>query len=280
MNLKIITDSTCYFDDERLKKYDITKVNLTVNYNDQSFKENEITSAEIMDLMNQGVKVTSAQPTPEEYAKCFTKYAKHYDYLIVFTLPRTLSGSAQAASLGARIAKIDNLRIFAINKCAFGMENIIELVYDEIQKASSIEEIEDIVNKANSNGALCFKISNLMHLHNGGRLSGTVAVIGSLLKIKAIIGQHLDGTLHNDAKFRTDTKVINYMLEQISKTSMGYQKVYIKVIHIKEEANFQKLMDKIKEEFPKAILSSTKLLGPVFTVHLGDEGYGITVSCL
>lgn len=68
-------------------------------------------------------------------------------------------------------------------------------------------------------------IDSLDHLHRGGRLSKTSAVLGSIVKIKPIIVMNDEGKLEVIAKERGRKKAMNRIVDMAVEQSKGWEDV-------------------------------------------------------
>ena len=109
----------------------------------------------------------------------------------------------------------------------------------------------------------------------GGRLSKLALTVGVLLRIKPIIGM-VDGKLEVIHKVRTNTSIIDLFYNKIEEYSKKYKKIYLRVVNLKNNESIKILEEKITK-FKNVIYTKTNHIGPVFTIHLGDNGYGITL---
>ena len=120
-----------------------------------------------------------------------------------------------------------------------------------------------------------FTVENLFSLVKGGRISNTSAAIGTVLKIKPII-KLLEGKLVVVNKERTYKKVHKYMHQNIIEDSKGFKKITFKVTSHNSLESAKQLQETLKNMFPNSEISFTNYLGPVFCIHIGKKGYGVS----
>jgi fatty acid-binding protein DegV len=87
----------------------------------------------------------------------------------------------------------------------------------------------------------------------------------------------VDGKLKMVKKERTNGACLNFFLEHVDTYANKYQKIYVDVIHLGMPKWADKLVEAIEEKYPNAQIHVTDHVSPVFYVHLGDKGFGISI---
>ncbi len=277
--IALITDSTVYLPDEYLKEKKIHVVSLNVIEGEKSHKELEIDNDFIFERLNNKIKLTTSQPSPNEFVEAYEEaFKKGYEHIFVLTLSKGLSGTYQSAVLARNMLdKKDEITIFDTNQAAYGNELLLEKLVDLIkQEKEDVEKIKKRFYEIIENTYLYFTVENLFNLYKGGRLSKTSAVIGTVLRVKPVI-KMTDGKLKLAHKERTNKKLYAYFIDQI-KSDPHYAEektLNVRIIERNSEANANELKQNIEDNFKKTKLVITSKLGPVFSIHIGDKGYGL-----
>ena len=76
-----------------------------------------------------------------------------------------------------------------------------------------------------------FTVDDLNHLHRGGRVSKTVAVLGTLIQIKPILHMDNSGALEMVGQVRGRKKSIQQLVDTAVKQSKGWQNDIIMITH-------------------------------------------------
>ncbi len=115
-----------------------------------------------------------------------------------------------------------------------------------------------------------FMVDSLDHLRRGGRISGTAAAVGKVLKIKPILHVASSGALIPIAKTNGRKKGIKYLAEVVETRAQGLPNAPIYIVHgdCLEEA--KKLGEKIAHA-TKAKHIEYLMLGPVVGAHTGAD---------
>lgn len=279
MNFKIVVDSTTCFTEEELKKYDIKRASLDVMDGENTYKELEIENQLIYDKLAEGHRLTTSQPSPADFLHLYEECLKQgADRVFVITLAEPLSGTYQSAMLAqSMMDDPDKIHIFKSLSASIGNELLTLELVRLIEEGKTEEEIISNMNIINQNVHVNFTIENLIHLMRSGRLSRAKALIGSVLRVKPLLETN-EGRLELGGSARTHRKVIAMMLGNIKKTTVNAKKIYIRVISKNSIENAKALEQEIRNTFKNIKLTFTEYVGPVFSLHLGTNAYGLAWS--
>jgi DegV family protein with EDD domain len=275
--VNIVIDSTVYLPEEIIKKEQLKVVSLNVLEGDQSYKELEINNEFVFSTLNSGKSLSTSQPSPNEFLEVYEKLVKEgSEFIFVIGLSKGVSGTYQSAILAQKMFdKPEIVYVFDTNNAAFGTElltlELIKLRNKGLAKDDIINKMNDIISKT----SLYFTVENLHSLQKGGRLSKTQAFIGTLLKVKPVI-KMIDGKLKLVHKERTFGKLYDYLMNEIANDAKENQKLHIRLLHINSVDANTIMKEKIKTAYPNAVITESNYIGPVFSIHIGDKGFGVT----
>ncbi len=273
----IIIDSTVYLPKETILEEQLEVVSLNVLEGSNTYRELDIDNAFVFDTLNQGKHLSTSQPSPNEFLETYQKLVdKGSEFIFVLCLSKGVSGTYQSAILAKNMFdKPEMIHVFDTENAAFGNEllalELIALRKKNISKETIIKTIETNIQNAH----LYFTVENLYSLQKGGRLSKTQAIIGTLLKVKPVI-KMIEGKLKLVNKERTFGKLYDYLLGEIKKDEKEGKTLYVRLIQINSLENLQVMKQRIESMFSKVVLSITDYIGPVFSIHIGDKGFGVT----
>jgi DegV family protein with EDD domain len=144
-----------------------------------------------------------------------------------------------------------------------------------IARGYSQEEIIRRITSIIETSVQMFTVENLFSLTKGGRLSVARAAIGTVLRVKPVV-QVVDGKLELVKSERTHRKIHNYMLNHIKLSLEGKTSVTFYVTSQNSYESANQVRELLLAEFPGSKLTFTEYLGPVFSIHVGKKGYGIS----
>lgn len=273
----ILIDSTVYLSKEMIKSNDIEVVSLNVVDGVDSYKETEIDNDFVFNLQDSGSSLTTSQPAPGEFLEAYQRMIKKgYDKILCVLLSRNISGTFQSATLAQNMLDDPSkVHLFDTRLCAYGTEMIGVEVVEMVNNNHTTEEIITRIEKIIKTSGQMFTVQNLFSLVKGGRLSITKATIGTVLRVKPII-EVVDGKLELVKSERTYKKLHNYMINKVKKQLDGYEKVTFYITNQNSLESGLVLKELIENEFPGSKITFTSYLGPVFSIHVGKKGYGIS----
>ena len=276
----ILIDSTTLTRKE-IMQYDFIKVaNLKVIIDEKEFYEKDLSKEDMENYLKQSHKMMTSQPSPQDFVDLMTEFEKeNYTHVLVVVLSEQISGTYQSALVAKTMMEETKLTIdiHSPQTASFGIANGMEILCENIKNGAKYNEIIDLYYKVFSEPLVTFTLGDLMHLFRGGRLSRISALIGKILRIKPII-EMIDGKLELVKKTRTNNACLEFFFEKIDYYANKYENVYIDIIDLNDEQWSQKIEDYVVEKYPKAKISRTNYVSPVFYVHLGNKGFGIAIA--
>ncbi len=274
---KIIIDSTVYISKTLIAENDIDVASLNVIEGDNSYREVDVNVQFIFDEQDKGKSWTTSQPAPGEFLELYEKaLADGYEKIFVSGLSKDISGTYQSATLARNMLDDpEKVYIFDTQLAAYGTEMIaLEL----INLRNSGAEFNVIIEKMNNlikNSGQIFTVENLFSLVKGGRLSAARAAIGTVLRVKPII-KVVDGKLQLVHSERTYKKLHRYITNAVKESSEGYKRLHVYITNQNSLESGEAIKADILANFPDAEITFTSYLGPVFSIHVGRKGYGIS----
>jgi DegV family protein with EDD domain len=277
----IVTDSTAYLPEECLKQYNISVTPLSVIWGEQVYLDGvDIRPAEFYErLPKSKIMPTTSQVTPAVMHHTFQSLVEQgYDVLGVF-LSSKISGTVQSA--------------FQAREMIAGAENKITIVDSHLTTMAmgwpvltaaraalageSLANCAQVAQHACNNSGVFFVVETLEFLRRGGRLSGTQAMAGTILKIKPILEMR-DGKIESVEKIRTKQKAIQRMIELTAERIHGQTPIRIAVTHANSEADAASLLESACKQFdPVETLISS--LSPVIGTHAGPGTVALAFMC-
>lgn len=273
----IVIDSTVYIPNKMIEENNIGVASLNVIDGVDSFKEVEVDNQFVWDKQDKGAQWKTSQPAPGEFLELFEeKISEGYDKIFCTLLSSNISGTYQSALLARKM--LDNpekVIIFDTSLCAYGAEMIAVELIEMINDNKSEEEITERIARIIKASTQMFTVENLFSLVKGGRLSVAKAAIGTVLRIKPII-KVIDGKLQLVKNERTHKKILKYFTDNIDKTLEGYDKITFYITSQNSLETTTQVREQLESKYPGCKVTFTEYLGPVFSIHIGKKGYGIS----
>lgn len=277
MGIKIITDSTSYLPESMKQKYDISIVSLSVAFENDVYKETEITNEDFFEKMKKSVKIPkSSQPSIEELYNVFEKEVKQNNEIVGIFISSEMSGTYSTALMVKNmiLEKYKDARIEIIDS----RSNCMQLGFAVLQAAKAAREgkvIDEVVKITMDNikrSKFVFIPETLEYLKKGGRIGTAKALLGNVFQIRPILTVK-DGKTHVMGKVRTRKRAIEKLVSIFieHKEQFGLGEVLVHHINCEEEAKGLGKILQEKVSMPVSIAS----VGPVIGTHVGPGTIGI-----
>ncbi len=213
MSIRFILDSTADMPEEFKQKFTI--IPLTVTFGTEEYSDGvNITNRTFYEkLVESDVLPTTSQPTPAAFAKAYQEALDAGDEVIVLTLSSKLSGTYQSACIAAQefpehVTVIDSQNV-TVGTTILALEGL-----RLAEEGKSVKEITDTLMALRTRVHLLAMVDTLEYLKKGGRISSTMALAGTLLSIKPVLGI-VDGEITILGKARGSKQGNNLLVKEI-----------------------------------------------------------------
>ena len=274
-DFNIVVDSAADLPIEIIKKYDLTLLGLTCNFKRKEYIEDEnsiLSYKEFYQGIRDGEMPTTSQVNSQQFFNAFEKIVKDNKAIIYPAFSSALSGTINSAKLAKDeiLEKYPDADITIIDTKSASLGNGLliikacELKENGASKEEVIKYIED--NKLKIIHLVA--MDDLDYLKRGGRLSGTAATLGSILKLKPMVKVNNEGQLINYSKVQGRKKSINTLFKEFEEKAVNInsQKL-IAISHSDCLSDAEYLANKIKEKYNVEVLIN--YIGCVIGSHTG-----------
>lgn len=273
----IVTDSTTYLKEEEFEKFGIKRASLNIIKQEETFRELDLDNQFVIDTFAEGISLSTSQPSPGEYLGIYEELlAEGYEKIFVLVISEHLSGTYQSALLAKKMLDdSEKIHLFKSNMAAFGNEMLILELIEMIHSGKTYETIVARIDSLIETTGLLISVEDLTAVIRSGRLSKAKAMVGKFLRVKPII-QMVDGKLDLYKAARTTKKVLAAMIDDMDGKITDFKKLFVRIISHNSPEAAEILKNTVKERFKNLEVTVTDYIGPVFNVHVGRKGYGIS----
>ncbi len=219
-----------------------------------SVKDPDFDAEDYYARIKKGMKVTTSQIPPQQYADFFEPAIRAGKDVIFICMSSGISGSCNSAKIAARmmmeaypgrIAEVIDTRGASLG------EGIIALYADRLRRRGystedAIKELYDHVERMFN----VFTVDDLMHLKRGGRLSNVSAMIGTVLQIKPILKGDEEGKIVAFAKVRGRKQSIKTLAEIYDKLAVEPEKQMVGIVQAGCRDEAEQLAEMLKRNHP------------------------------
>ena len=284
--IKIITDSESGLSQEESDKLGIFNIPMPFLMDEVDYLEGiNITNAEFYEKLEQDAEVSTSQPSPGYLLEVWDKLLEEYDELLYIPMMSGLSGTCETAKMLARDEKyegkvfvVDNLRISLTQK-----ESVLEAIA-LLNQGKTASEIREYLESTKDKASIYIMVATLKYLKKGGRVTPTVAALGSMLKLKPVLttrGGNFDKATIVFSENQGKKKMISFVKKDFEtnfKDEYESGKMTISVAHTNNLEEAMKFKAEIEQALPKAKFRFVDELSLSVACHIGAGSLAVAVA--
>lgn len=194
-----------------------------------------LSDKEFFQKLREGKMSVTSQINPEEAKEMLEPYVKEGKDVLHLAFSSALSGTCNSMKLAAEelSEEYPEAKIIVVDTLCACLGEAMLLYYALKQKEAG-KTIEEVAQWAEENKLhVCHNVTvdDLFHLHRGGRVSKTAAVLGTMVKVKPIIHMDDNGALQVIGKERGRKKSLNKIVDMAVERSKGWDNEIIMITH-------------------------------------------------
>lgn len=276
MAIRIITDSAADYSIAEIEKRGITCIPMTVSFGEETYRDVvDITKEEFFEkMMSEKELPKTSQPAPSEFATVFEEAKTAGDTVIAILISSELSGTIQSANLAKNIVDYDKIYIVDSKLATLGMRFLVDMAVAMRDKGANAEDI--IREVENIKGRVCIYagLDTLEYLYKGGRISKSVANIGTLANIKPIVTFTPEGTVVLCGKQIGTRRAIRHMAKEVAQN--GYDKNYpVYFVYAYDRTNCAGFIQALQKQGMEFETPKIRGIGATIGTHIGPNAYGM-----
>lgn len=270
----IFTDSSCDIPQSTLNEWGVKSLNLTFHFTDseQEYTNSDIPEKEFYDHMRAGRIAKTSAVNVETFREAFEATLKEGKDLIYIGFSGGLSNTANAGQLAANALResYPDRKIFAIDSlCASaGQGLLVRLALNKKESGTSIDELAAWLEENKLHLCHEFTVDDLVYLKRGGRISPTVALIGSMLAIKPVMHMDNEGHLVKVSQVRGRKAALKALVDKYSANALDPENGLIYICHGDCMDDAQRVADMIQARHNNNV-DMFVYTGPVIGAHSG-----------
>ena len=275
---KITTDSTADLPVEYLEKHNVGCMPISYIMDGITYgRDKELDWKEFYRLIREEGKMpTTSQINPEDAREYFEEYIKTDKEILHIAFSSGLSGTYNNMCIAAAeiMEEHPDVKIIVIDSlCASMGEGL--LVHKAIRlrdEGKTLEATAQWLREHALNVVHVFTVEDLHHLHRGGRVSKTAAILGTLASIKPKLHVDNEGHLILIGKVRGRRKsldaLVDYMGEKMGTWAQENREDGIFISHSDALEDAEYVRDRVRERFgiENCLINH---IGPTIGTHTG-----------
>lgn len=278
----IITDSCSDLEVNMRRELGVEYIKMPISYDDKqgycSLDWEELSAKNFYDMLRSGTVFKTAQINAEMYKDAYEPHLKNgYDILSI-TCSSALSGSINSSKIACNelSKKYPERKILCVDSLrgSLGQGLIVYYAAKMQKEGKSMQQIESWIEdnklKINQVGS----VDDLKYLKRAGRVTGTAAVMSSILHIKPIIIADEKGNNASIAKVFGRKNSIKKCIELIEKTVENPQEQIFFICHADCLVEAEEMKQALIEKF-KCKDVYINWVGPAIGATVGPGMFGI-----
>lgn len=273
----IITDSTSDIPAKLASKHGITMVPLTVIFEDKSFKDDrkELTTSQFYEKLQQSKKLPkTAQPSPGDFIKTYTKLLDQYDHIISIHISKKMSGTVASAEMAKKKFADEKIAIIDSELVHMPLGFLTLKAAKLAQQGKDFQQIIREVNQFKDKIKALFIPRTLEFLQKGGRIGRAKSLVASLLEIKPVLTLKY-GEVSQFKTARRWKQAKTELIESMKSMVANGRKLTVSVADSNAPQDGLEMRERIEKTFaPRQIFRVA--FGCVLGTHIGPGAIGIT----
>lgn len=219
----ITTDTNSDVPEEFLDRHSIPVIPQYYMFGDTVYgDEKKMSPSQFYETMRKGELPKSMANNPAVIREKFTAILKEGRDILHIAFSSALSGSCQNVQVAARdlMEEFPQRRIIVFDSlnASLGEGVSVMRAVQLKEEGKTMDQVLDVLEQERSHVRVFFTVDDLHHLHRGGRVSKTTAVVGSMMNIKPLLTVTPSGTLEADGTVRGRKKALRILAERMEKS--------------------------------------------------------------
>ena len=274
MKYKIVTEASVDMPENFAKENDITILPIEVNFAGELFPEGLPNDEFYEKMRTTGIIPKTSQPNQYKFEKALTPYCNKEDWFVLtIVISSNLAGTIAQAKNAVEALNMKNVYICDSEVTTFAEGALIVEIVKYIKRNNPTpEEVIEELERLKKRVRLIAVVSDLKYLKQGGRISGAVAALGTVLNMKPIITIE-DGKVANRAKKRGEQANLYIVDDVVKNRDKNYP------IYFGYSADKSKIENFVKKYKSQLEVDPDKIeyygIGCVVGTHVGPGVYGM-----
>jgi len=277
--LNIVVDSGAGLTTAEAQALGVAVVPLAIQFSGDEIAPEAIAPDEFydrLDAMRPAVP-TTAQPSPGAFAQVYRRLAETGPEILSIHISSGLSGTINAARLGAEEAlPAAHVTAWDTLTLAGGQRFQVMAAAWASRRGWPAAAILERLAEIRASTEVTFTLETLEYLHRGGRIGRVQALAGMLLALKPVIHvDHVDGKYNLAATSRTLTRAMTAIADRLQ-VAFGDTPLWVSVHHGRIPEKAEALKEQLGERLNVARMEIVRV-PPVLGVHTGPGVVGASV---
>ncbi len=275
----IVTDSTCDLPEAMFEELNIGVVPVRVFFGSENYLDKvTLTPSEFYARFTvTDVAPTTSQPPPADFTQVYRNVATHAGSVVSVHLSAAVSGTYQAALVGARTVEKTRFEHVDSKNVSVGLGLIVRVAAEAAAAGKSAEEVARSAREASGRARLFIAVPTLEHLIRGGRVSPLRGWIARILGLLPVLTISNEGKVEPAGKARGFEAARKKMMALLFRAAdEGDSGRRFGVAHCDSAPLAEHLAREIRERYPESDVMIVEC-GPALGAHAGPGTVAVAV---
>ncbi len=276
----IVTDSTCDLPPTMLEELGVGVVPVRVYFGSENYLDKvTIAPSEFYGRFAvTDVAPKTSQPPPADFTQVYENVAAHAGSIVSVHLGSHLSGTYQAAIVGARRVKKTDITHVDSGSVSVGLGLVVRAAAEAARAGKTAAEVASTARETAARVRLFVAVPTLKHLVRGGRVSATRGFLAKILGLLPILTITSDGNVEAAAKARGYEAARRRMMRLLFAEAGTRESASRRfgVAHCDAEDAAEELAREIRARYPESDVLIAEC-GPALGAHGGPGALAVAV---
>jgi DegV family protein with EDD domain len=272
----VVTDSTCDLPESLLEELHIGVVPVRVYFGSENYLDKvTLTPAEFyarFAVTDEAPK--TSQPPPADFTQVYRNVAVHAASIVSIHLSSAVSGTYQAALVGARSVENTGFEHVDSRNVTVGLGLVVRAAAEAARAGQGAAEVARIAREASERVRIFIAVPTLEHLVRGGRVSPLKGLIAKLLGLLPVLTLTPEGKAEPAAKARGYDAARRKMMELLFQAAGEGGR--FGVAHADAADAADELARQIRARHPESDVMIVEV-GPALGAHGGPGAVAVAV---
>jgi len=278
--MQIVTDRGMDLSPQQREGIELHQVPLLIELDGRTYRSGEdIEPGAFYQLLaNTHSYPTTTQPSPGDFAALYRRLAADDPDILSVHISSGLSGTINAARLGAEMVPEANVTLVDTKTLSGGEGWQVEAAARALKAGWPLDAILELLARIRAAADTMFTLDELRYLVHGGRISHIKGLLAQVLRIRPVIGvEKVLGKYEQLGQARTFARATQLLVDQVVARHKPGSPLRLQIMHAYNPEGAAELRAKLDAVFACEWLPISHI-APVLGAHTGPSMIGVVFA--